>query len=144
MVIGTFSRKKLRDMEFLQIFNNFNWLDWVIIAVVLIFFFDGWQTGFLALASGFAAYLLAFWTAFQFHAAVGGFVISRLGIQEKWKDAVGYILIIFMVQIVVSQILILLLNRTLKRFIPYRLDTLFGSLFAVANSLISITLILLL
>jgi uncharacterized protein YkwD len=75
---------------------------------------------------------------------VGGFVISRLGIQEKWQDAVGYILIVFVVQIIVSQIFIFILNKSLKRFIPYRLDTILGSLFAVANTLISVTLILLL
>jgi uncharacterized protein YkwD len=131
-------------MNLFQVVSNFNWLDYLIIFILIVFFIDGWYTGFLALAAGFAAYAFSFYIAFKFHSIVGKFIVDRLGFTDKWTDAIGYILIIFIVQILLSQLLIRLLKRFVVRLIPYRIDTMFGGIFSLINTLVSLTLILLL
>jgi uncharacterized protein YkwD len=131
-------------MELIQALQSTNWVDWAILAIVIIFIFDGWQAGFVALASGFIAYLAAFWVALQLYKPVGYFLVTRLGLNPKWQDVIGLFSIIFFTQIFISQILVYVLKRFVRRFLPNQIDAILGASFSLVNTTISIALVLLL
>ncbi len=123
-----------------EIFQTFNWTDWIILFLLIVFTLDGFRSGFILLGSGFVAYIAAFYIAVYFHIPVGQFVVNRFGIDAKWSDLAGYITVIFVVQIIIAQMLMYTFKRFGKRIWSHRLDSFFGSLFSFANTFISIAL----
>ncbi len=59
---------------------GFNWIDWVILAVIVYFIIDGWERGFVAQIGNLLSFLASLWLAVRFHGVVGSFFIEKFGI----------------------------------------------------------------
>lgn len=122
---------------------NFNWIDWVIVGVVVYHAYLGWEAGFFPLFINFLSFLFALWAAVTWQSPVSGFLSEKFGIPHSWGAVLSYLLLAFIVQEVISEILHGLLTRVPKRIRNSKIAESLGAVVSAANGLVVIAFILL-
>lgn len=122
----------------------FNWIDWIIIAVVIYYIVDGWEQGFLQLVANFLSFLGSLWLAVRFHGMVGGFFIQKFGIPVTWTNVLGYLSVALVSQIALEEIFVHLFAKLPKKFGQSNTNRYLGSALSLTNALVLVSFILLL
>lgn len=122
---------------------QFNWIDWVIILVALYYLWQGWEQGLIYLLANLASFLGSLWLAIKFHAPVGIFLGEKFGIAPAWTNVLGYLLVGFVAELVITEILNALLQKLPQKLVNSPLNQWLGALVSVLNSLIVVAFILL-
>ena len=124
-------------------FTALNWIDWVIFGVVAYYALLGWQAGFFPLVISFISFIAAVWAAIAWQAPVAEFFTEKFGIASTWSLVLSYIIIAFLVQEVVAEILRAVISKIPKRFVSSKIAEWLGALVSALNGLIIITFLLL-
>ena len=90
---------------------GFNWLDIVIIIVLLLYGFEGYALGFFASFLDLVSFALSFILGLKFYALASLFLIKYFSMPSGFADAIGFFLIAF-----VSEFMIRILFRVLLHF----------------------------
>jgi uncharacterized protein YkwD len=122
---------------------GFNWIDLVIIAIVVYFVIDGWEKGLMVQLANVFAFLGSLWLAVRYHAIVGGFFIQKFGLRESWTNVLGYVTVAFVSELVLDQLLLLLINRIPKKIADSKLNQVLGSVLSIVMAFIAISFFLL-
>ena len=122
---------------------SFNWIDWVILAVVLYYGFQGWIAGFADLGLSFVTFLAALWLSVKFHQPVGDFLTDKFGVAPMWSTVLGYIIVAFIAETILSEVAVALMQRLPKKLISSTLNKWLGIAISVCNALIIISFLLL-
>ncbi len=122
---------------------NFNWIDWVILGVVLYHAYLGWEAGFFPLLVNFLSFLLALWVAVTWQVPVSGFLSEKFGIPHNWSAVLSYLLLAFFVQETISELLHGLLTRIPKRIRNSKIAESMGAVVSAANGLVIVAFVLL-
>ncbi len=120
-----------------------NWLDAVIVVVVMYFLYEGWRQGFVYLGTSFFSFLLSLWLAVSLHIPVSKFLTEKFGIPQIWTTVIAYVCVAFVAQMVLSEALSLLASRISKKIIKHPINQWLGALVSVVNGLVLLTFFLL-
>jgi len=122
---------------------SFNWVDWVILGVVGYHAILGWEAGFFPLITSFISFIAAIWAAIAWQAPVTGFLTEKFGIASSWSLVVSYIIIAFVVQEVLQEILHVLIARIPKKIQTSNVADWLAAIISAFNGLIIISFLLL-
>lgn len=120
-----------------------NWVDWIIVAVVVYHLFIGWQIGLVKLGSNLISFLIALWFAIKFNDRVGLFFVEKFGIPMIWSAVVGYIVIAFTAEAIISELLSYVVRAFPKKFLSSKTNQSLGAFISAANGIILISFFLL-
>jgi membrane protein required for colicin V production len=116
-----------------------NWLDWVVIAFLLISVANGFREGFVRMGIGFAAMIVGFFVASWF----GGMVAGSLLPYIHSKPAAGIVafLLVFFGVLIAGALIAILITRLLKIVGLTWADRLMGGAFGVVRGFIVLVVI---
>ncbi len=120
-----------------------NWIDWIIVIVVLYQIIEGWDKGIVSLLSNTMAFFASLWIAIRFHAQVGGFLIQKFGLPQLWTNVIGYLVLAFPTEIVINSILEWPMRKIPQKIVGSFVNKWLGSIFAVVNALLFVSFLLL-
>lgn len=123
---------------------QFNWIDWIIIAVILYFFINGWQAGLVSLIESLLAFLGSLWFSLKFHAVVGNFIAEKFGVPTIWTSVLGYIVVGFIADLVIHGIVNIFVQKLPKKILESHANQWLGFIVSGINGLVLITFVLLL
>ncbi|MBI4065219.1 CvpA family protein [Candidatus Gottesmanbacteria bacterium] len=121
-----------------------NWVDWIILAAIFYFLVDGWQAGLVSLVESLLAFLGSLWLSIKYHALVGNFLVEKFGIPQLWSSVVGYIIVGFVADIVIREVLTMLIGKLPKKLVESKTNQWLGSIVSGVNGIILVTFVLLL
>lgn len=124
-------------------FAVFNWVDWTIIAILLYYAVQGWNAGFADLGLSFITFLLSLFLSIKFHAPVGDFLTRTFGISSVWTGVLGYIIVAFVAQAILSELVQIVLGRLPPKLVFSKVNKLLGVVVSIADGLIIIAFFLL-
>lgn len=124
-------------------FNVLNWVDWTIIAVLVYYAVQGWNAGFADLGLSFITFLVSLYLSIKFHAPVGDFLSRTFGIQSTWTAVLGYILVAFVAQAILSELVQLLLGKLPSKLVFSKVNKLLGVVVSIADGLVIVAFFLL-
>lgn len=122
---------------------QFNWIDWIIVGVCVYYLIKGWEIGLIYLATNLVSFLGALWLSIKYHAPVGAFFAEKFGVARIWTTVLGYIVVAFVAEAVMSELLGIVARKIPKKLIASRANQWLGSLLSLANGIILITFFLL-
>lgn len=123
---------------------HFNWIDWIIIVVLVYSLVDGWQRGLVALGANFISFLGSLWLAVRYHSVVGNFFTRTFGLTLTWSEVLGYLFVAVISQLCIESVCIALFARLPKKIRTSKANSWLGSLIAFVNSLVFMAFVLLL
>lgn len=124
-------------------FVGLNWVDWTTIAILIYYAIVGWGAGFADLGLSFITFLLSLFLSIKFHSPVGDFLLQKFGIPAMWTEVLGYILVAFIAQTILSELVQLILVRLPKTVISSKLNKWLGVVFSIFNGVVIIAFFLL-
>ncbi|MCX6791565.1 MAG: CvpA family protein [Candidatus Gottesmanbacteria bacterium] len=124
-------------------FAGFNWIDWTIVAILLYYALQGWNAGFADLGLSFITFLLSLYLSIKFHAPVGDFLSRTFGIPSIWTGVLGYILVAFIAQAILSELVQFLLGKLPQQLVFSKVNKLLGTVVSIADGVVIIAFFLL-
>lgn len=114
---------------------HLNWVDFIIIFVILYEMYHGWKAGFITLGISLVSFAISLWIAVLLKMPVSGFFTEKFGIAEIWSSSIAYIGISLAVQMVLSHVLALGVARLPKTLAKSKLNGALGAFVSVINTL---------
>lgn len=99
-----------------------NWVDFLLIGIVLLEVFIGWRSGFLRSMFGLLTWVVSFLLAFIFYPSVSIWINNITGLSQIWARPSAFLLITFL-----GIFLIGWLSRIVVRRIPYQIHQTLGN-----------------
>jgi uncharacterized protein YkwD len=124
-------------------FAVFGWVDWTIIAILIYYAVQGWNAGFADLGLSFITFLISLYLSIKFHAPVGDFLSRTFGIASTWTGVLGYIIVAFVAQAILSQLVQLLLGKLPSKLVFSKANKILGTVVSIADGLVIIAFFLL-
>lgn len=115
---------------------SFNWIDWVIIGVLVYHAYLGWEAGFFPLLISLVSFMAAVWAAIAWQVPVSQFLTEKFGVAASWSNVLSYIIIAFVVQEIISQALGALILKIPKKILNSKFGNWLGALVSALNGLI--------
>lgn len=122
----------------------FNWVDFVILAIVGYYLFQGWETGVVSLLAGLISFLLAIWIATRYHFIVGDFLTQKFGIPASWTNVVSSLIVLFIAEAIVSELLQIGIRKLPNKILQTKANRYLGVLVSALNGLLIVAFFLLL
>ncbi len=123
---------------------QFNWIDIIILAFVILQIYEGWAQGFISLAVNLASFLASLWLAVRFHAPVGSFIVEKFGLAATWTNVLGYIVVALVSQIFLEEMFHRIIRALPDKFHTSKMNHRLGIVVSALNALIIISFFLLL
>lgn len=121
---------------------SFNWIDYVILVVLLIYAYEGFSNGFIRSFFSLTAFVLSFLLGLRFYKVVATILVEKASLPQGFSSAIGFFVIAAF-----SQLLIGLLFLKLSAFRPRNLkwpNRILGIFPSVLSGLILISFVLIL
>lgn len=129
--------------------NELNWVDFVILAVLLYYALEGYFAGFIASFLDLVSFVLSFIFALKYYAAVGIYVAEIFSIPQGFSNAIGFFIVAFLAETIFKLILFKVADRRILPVWFYSrkgklraLDKLLGAVPGVFSGLILIAFLL--
>ena len=116
---------------------NFNFVDVLLVLVILLNVWLGWHRGFILGLLDLARWILSFLAALYFYQLVAGWLALVTDWTEVWNQPVAFIIIVFAVSLTIQIVSAKFLRRLPRDFHERRLNQVFGLLPGAANGLIT-------
>src|SRR6266567_508961 len=98
---------------FTNLFSTFNFLDLVIVLVILFYIREGYTLGLTLAFLDLVSFIIAFIAALKFYSFVAGFFTLFFGMPIELANALGFFLVAF-----VSEVIMSLLSRRIVHYLP--------------------------
>jgi uncharacterized protein YkwD/uncharacterized membrane protein required for colicin V production len=121
----------------------FNWIDIVIIVVVLYQGYVGWRSGLVYLGTSLLSLGLSLWLAIVANPYVSGFITEKFGIALSWSTVAGYIIVAIAAQTAIAEILHVGVTRLPDKWMKSQFNSWLGASISAVNGLIVIAFFLL-
>lgn len=121
-----------------------NWVDIIIIALLIYEIYDGWKRGFAVLLANLFSFLASLWLSVRYHGLVGSFVTEKFGVSSSWGDVIGYMVIALGSQVLIESVLMLGVNKLPQKFQTSRVNRWLGGLVSAGSALLIAAFFLLL
>ncbi|MFH1186610.1 MAG: CvpA family protein [Candidatus Levyibacteriota bacterium] len=110
-----------------------NWVDFLIIIVILFYIIEGYAVGFLEAVSDLASFILAFAASISFYNYFGGLLVLVFTMPQGFANAIGFFMAGFIVEIFASLVLKKIIIKELSKQIDLN-----SSFFKKANLFLGI------
>ncbi len=121
-----------------------NWIDAVIVVVVAYFLVAGWEQGIIHLVASLISFVISLWLALQLHGYVATFMTEKFDLPAVWTVVLGYVLVGFVAEAVISTGLRVLADKVPVRFLGSKVNHWAGAVVSVLNALLIVAFFLLL
>ncbi len=111
-----------------------NWVDWLLIVILIISVASGFAAGFIRIAIGFAALILGFLFASWFHGVAGGWIMPYLS-SKALANFLGFVMI-FAAMLALGALIASVVQRMFKIVGLSWLDRLMGGVFGVVRGVL--------
>lgn len=116
--------------------SDLNWVDFIILMVLLFYTLEGYFTGFISSLLGLVSFGLSFIAGLKYYGIVGAILIDNFSIPAGFSNAIGFFIVALLSEMIIKLILLQLVNRrTLSGWFYSRRQTL-----QVANRLLGVIL----
>ncbi len=85
--------------------SEFNWVDLVILIVLLFYALEGYFTGFIASLLDLVSFVLSFIAGLKYYGAVGAVLIETFSIPQGFSNAIGFFIVAFLSEMIIKLIL---------------------------------------
>lgn len=123
---------------------QFNWVDILIIGVIVYALADGWRRGLLALLANLVSFLASLWLAVRFHGVVGDFMGTTFGLTDTWTTVLGYIVVGMTSQLIIETITLTVLSKLPTDLSRSTINAWIGSVVSFLNAMIILAFMFLL
>lgn len=120
-----------------------NWIDSVIVLVILYYLYEGWLRGSFSLIVTLLSFLGSLWLAVRFHTVAGDFLGEKFSISPSWTSVIGYIGISLISQTVIEEVLFIGVRQLPDKLHHSKINKGGGALLSAVNGLLIIAFILL-
>lgn len=122
--------------------SSLNWIDYLILAVLIFYAYGGYSSGFIRAFLDLVNFTLSFLIGLKFYGFIAGILIDKLSVSQGFSNAIGF----FIVTIFAEIILGILINNFLSFNLPFLkgLNKLLGILPGIFSGAILISFILIL
>ncbi len=110
-------------------------LDWIILALLMVFIYLGWRRGLVAAIVQFCGYILSFFLVGHYYPLVQRNLILHYHL-ARWLATVISVLLILVLIVVVVRIVVYILNRVLKAMKLSTLNKAGGATLGLINGLL--------
>lgn len=121
----------------------FNWVDWVIIAVIFYYIVQGWERGLISLTVNLVSFIASLWLSIKYHAVVGNFLFDKFGIPIVWSQVAGYLVVGILSETIIAEIISLFTVRLPQKFLSSTTNKWLGVILSIFNGLTLIIFFLL-
>jgi len=117
-----------------------NWVDFIILIVLLYYSFEGYSTGFIGSILGLISFVASFVLGLKYYGVIGAVLVKTFSIPQSFSSAIGFFIVSFLTETIIGLIL--------RKFIAKRLtgfkvaNRLFGILPGIFSGLVILTFIL--
>lgn len=85
--------------------SELNWVDLVILIVLLFYALEGYFTGFIASLLDLVSFVVSFIVGLKYYAVVGAILIETFSIPQGFSNAIGFFIVAFLSEIIIKLIL---------------------------------------
>jgi uncharacterized protein YkwD len=132
--------------EFFLFFENIplNWLDYLIIFVIIFYAIEGYSQGFYLALLDFISFILAFIFGLSFYLYFGNFLTKFLFIPQGFAKAIGFFIVAFLTEIIVSLFFRYFIERSpvFKSFSKASMTKLFSNFLGIVPGVFSALLLI--
>ena len=82
-----------------------NWVDFVILAVLLYYAYEGYSTGFIGSLLGLLSFVASFVLGLKYYGAIGSILVKTFSIPQSFSSAIGFFVVSFLTEIIVGLVL---------------------------------------
>ena len=95
-----------------------NWVDFVIVLILLCFVWDGWKKGIFWLAAQLLSFLISLLVAFRTYLWTAGILVEMFSISHGWAKAFAFVGIAIVMEQMAYEILARLIMKIPKKYFP--------------------------
>lgn len=127
--------------------TGFNWIDGIIILVVLVYIVQGLSSGFIQSAIDFFGFVFSFIAGLKFYGIISSFLTKFIAIPIGFSKASGFLIVAVLSELVISLILKIIINLIFgdsskaPTFIK-KLNSVLGIIPSVASALVLLSFVL--
>jgi uncharacterized protein YkwD len=121
---------------------DLNWIDWLLICILLFAIVEGWRLGFIHLIASFSAFTLSVLIISKYHLLFASWFASNFGISLVWAESIGIFFLILITQVIFTELFIKITGKFAARIMASRIDNIFGSFIGLGNAIFSISFVL--
>lgn len=103
-----------KTMSFLL---GFNWLDIIVLLVILFYIYEGFEVGFLTAFTDFLSFVFSFVVGLKAYAAIGAFMTQNFGFPLVFAHAGGFFLAAVITEIIINFFLRRIITRYYEEFV---------------------------
>lgn len=90
-----------------------NWVDFIILIVLLYYAFEGYMIGFIGSLLGLISFVTSFVVGLKYYGVIGAILVKTFSIPQSFSSAIGFFIVSFLTEIIVGLILRKFLGRKL-------------------------------
>lgn len=119
-----------------------NWIDLIIIAIILFSLLEGLAVGFIQGGFDFLGFMASFILALKFYSTTGALLVKNFSFPYGIANAIGFFLTAAMLEFIFASLMGILLRKLPRALFNNPLDRLFGVLPSLASSAVLIAFFL--
>ena len=118
-----------------------NWVDFIIIAFIFFYIWEGWGKGFLAITLDLIAFTSSFLIALKFYGALGHFLVVNFSFTQGLANALGFILLWVVSEQIFIHLLELIEQKIPNTWQTHPLNKALAILPLIANAIIIVAVL---
>src|SRR5258708_8964727 len=115
-----------------------NWVDLVIIVVIIFFIYQGFVGGLWSILIDFASFFLALLISLRAYKLASGFLQSNFSLSHSLANAIGYLITATVVEIIISYLLAILITKLPKKILKNKLTKVLAVILSTGQGIILI------
>lgn len=92
---------------------DLNWVDFVILAVVLYYAYEGYSTGFIGSVFGLVSFVASFVIGLKYYGVIGEILVKTFSVPQIFSSAIGFFILSFLTEIIIGLVFRKILGRKL-------------------------------
>lgn len=120
---------------------SFNFIDALLLVVILVSVFGGWRRGFILSSSDLLRWLGSLLIALYFYQPVSRLLERVTDLTSVWTQPISFIFVVIVVSITIQSLSFMLLKRLPREVHKNRVNQFLGTLPGLANGVITATII---
>lgn len=84
---------------------SLNWIDFVILAILLFYIYGGYASGFLGALLDLINFILSFLAGLRFYGFFAAFLIDKFSMPQGFSQAIGFFIATFLTQIIIGTLI---------------------------------------
>jgi uncharacterized protein YkwD len=90
-----------------------NWVDFIILIVLLYYAYEGYSNGFLGSVLGLISFVGSFVIGLKYYGVVGEILVKTFSIPQTFSNAIGFFILTFLTEIIIGLVLRKILSKKL-------------------------------